>query len=83
VGVTCTAPAFPVLDVLGTRTITWTACDPIINTDLVLVFVTVTWRTRALREPVTNVPFIGTIQAQWKRPDPFPFPFRCDTTISR
>jgi predicted RecA/RadA family phage recombinase len=65
VGVTCTAPAFPVLDILGTRTITWTACNPLVSTALVLIFATVTWEAvNAPGNPVTNVPFIGTIQAQ-------------------
>ena len=80
VGVTCTAPAFPVLGVVGTRTITWTGCASprqhgsgpgLRDGDL-------GGRQRP-REPGDERPLHRDDPGPVNRPDPFPFPFRCDT----
>lgn len=64
-GVNCTPPAFPVADIGTAENLTWTACAPLVTTDVVLVAATVTWvDVNAPGIPVTNAAFGVPIQAQ-------------------
>ena len=64
-GLNCAAPAFPVAVVGATAEITWTACDPLITPDPVVVFVTVTWvDVNVPGSQVTNAPWPAVVQAQ-------------------